>query len=59
MDDPGDLEPARFAVLESGKIQAAMVAIPLTRKAKTLGFHALADLGNAWTRVSTYQPSDD
>ena len=37
-------QPARFAALESGKIQAAMVAIPLTRKAKTLGFHALADL---------------
>jgi len=37
-------QPARFAALESGKIQAAMVAIPLTRKAKTLGFHTLADL---------------
>jgi NitT/TauT family transport system substrate-binding protein len=37
-------QPARFAALESGKIQAAMVAIPLTRRAKTLGFHALADL---------------
>jgi NitT/TauT family transport system substrate-binding protein len=37
-------QPARFAALESGKVQAAMVAIPLTRKAKGLGFHALADL---------------
>jgi NitT/TauT family transport system substrate-binding protein len=37
-------QPARFAALEGGKIQAAMVAIPLTRKAKSLGFHALADL---------------
>ena len=37
-------QPARFAALEAGKIQAAMVAIPLTRRAKTLGFHALADL---------------
>jgi NitT/TauT family transport system substrate-binding protein len=37
-------QPARFAALESGKVQAAMVAVPLTRKAKGLGFHALADL---------------
>ena len=37
-------QPARFAALETGKVQAAMVAIPLTRKAKGLGFHALADL---------------
>ena len=37
-------QPARFAALESGKIQAAMVAIPLTRRAKALGFYALADL---------------
>jgi NitT/TauT family transport system substrate-binding protein len=37
-------QPARFAALETGKVQAAMVAIPLTRKAKALGFHALADL---------------
>jgi len=37
-------QPARFAALEAGKIQAAMVAIPLTRRAKALGFHALADL---------------
>jgi ABC-type nitrate/sulfonate/bicarbonate transport system substrate-binding protein len=37
-------QPARFAALEAGKIQAAMVAIPLTHRARTLGFHALADL---------------
>jgi NitT/TauT family transport system substrate-binding protein len=37
-------QPARFAALESGKIHGAMVAVPLTLKAKTLGFHALADL---------------
>ena len=37
-------QPARFAALESGKIQAAMIAVPLTVRAKSLGFHALADL---------------
>jgi NitT/TauT family transport system substrate-binding protein len=37
-------QPARFAALASGKIQAAMVAVPLTLKAKALGFHTLADL---------------
>src|SRR5919108_2936616 len=37
-------QPARFAALEAGRIQAAMVAVPLTLKAKALGFHALADL---------------
>ena len=37
-------QPARFAALEGGKIQGAMVAVPLTLKAKALGFHALADL---------------
>ena len=37
-------QPARFAALEAGKIQAAMVAIPLTLRAKALGFHTLADL---------------
>ena len=37
-------QPARFAALEAGKIQGAMVAVPLTRKAKNLGFHTLADL---------------
>jgi NitT/TauT family transport system substrate-binding protein len=37
-------QPARFAALEAGKIQGAMVAVPLTRKAKNMGFRALADL---------------
>jgi NitT/TauT family transport system substrate-binding protein len=37
-------QPARFAALGTGKIQAAMIAVPLTLKAKALGFHALADL---------------
>lgn len=37
-------QPARFAALEAGKIQAAMVAVPLTLQAKALGFHTLADL---------------
>ena len=37
-------QPARFAALEAGKIQAAMVAVPLTAKAKAFGFHTLADL---------------
>lgn len=37
-------QPARFSALESGRIQAAMVAVPLTLKAKALGYHALADL---------------
>src|SRR5882724_4160128 len=37
-------QPARFAALEAGKIQAAMVAVPLTLKAKALGFQSLADL---------------
>ena len=37
-------QPARFAALEAGRIQAAMVAVPLTLKAKALGFHTLADL---------------
>ena len=37
-------QPARFAALETGKIQGAMVAVPLTRKAKNMGFHTLADL---------------
>jgi NitT/TauT family transport system substrate-binding protein len=31
-------QPARFSALESGKIQAAMVAVPLTLKAKTSGY---------------------
>lgn len=37
-------QPARFAALEAGKIQGAMVAVPLTLKAKSMGFHVLADL---------------
>jgi len=37
-------QPARFAALEAGKIHGAMVAIPLTQKAKKLGFRSLADL---------------
>jgi len=37
-------QPARFTALEAGKIQAAMVAVPLTLRAKALGFHTLADL---------------
>jgi NitT/TauT family transport system substrate-binding protein len=37
-------QPARFAALESGKIQAAMIAVPLTVRAKALGFRMLADL---------------
>jgi len=37
-------QPARFAALESGKVQAAMVAVPSTLRAKALGFHTLADL---------------
>src|SRR5918994_328619 len=37
-------QPARFAALETGKIQAAMVAVPSTVRAKALGFQMLADL---------------
>lgn len=37
-------QPARFAALESGQIQGVMVGVPLTLRAKALGFHALADL---------------
>ena len=37
-------QPARFAALESGKVQAAMIAVPSTLRAKALGFHTLADL---------------
>jgi NitT/TauT family transport system substrate-binding protein len=37
-------QPARFAALEAGSIQAAMVAVPLTLRAKAAGFHSLADL---------------
>ncbi len=37
-------QPARFAALESGKIQGVMIAVPLTLKAKKAGFNILADL---------------
>jgi NitT/TauT family transport system substrate-binding protein len=37
-------QPARFAALESGKVQGVMIAVPSTLKAKALGFHTLADL---------------
>ena len=37
-------QPARFAALETGKIQGAMVSIPLTAKARKMGLNALADL---------------
>ena len=37
-------QPARFAALESGKIQGVMVAVPLTLTAKKMGFNILADL---------------
>ena len=37
-------QPARFSALETGKIQGAMIAIPLTVKATKMGFNALADL---------------
>ena len=37
-------QPARFAALESGKVNGAMTSVPSTLKAKALGFHTLADL---------------
>jgi len=37
-------QPARLAALESGKIHGAMIAIPVTAKAKKMGFNTLADL---------------
>jgi NitT/TauT family transport system substrate-binding protein len=37
-------QPDRFAALESGKIQGVMVEVPLTLKAKKMGFRVLADL---------------
>jgi ABC-type nitrate/sulfonate/bicarbonate transport system substrate-binding protein/LysM repeat protein len=37
-------QPARFSALETGKIQGAMIAIPLTVKATKMGFNTLADL---------------
>jgi NitT/TauT family transport system substrate-binding protein len=37
-------QPARFAALQSGKIQGVMIAVPLTLTAKKMGFNILADL---------------
>ena len=37
-------QPARFAALQSGKINAVMVSIPVTAKATKMGFNTLADL---------------
>jgi NitT/TauT family transport system substrate-binding protein len=37
-------QPDRFAALETGKIQGVMVEVPLTLKAKKMGFKVLADL---------------
>ena len=37
-------QPARFAALQSGKIQGVMIAVPLTLTAKKMGFYMLADL---------------
>ncbi len=37
-------QPARFSALETGKIHGVMIAIPLTAKAKKMGFNTLADL---------------
>ncbi len=37
-------QPARFSALEAGKIQGAMITVPLTGKAAKLGLNVLADL---------------
>ena len=37
-------QPARFAALETGKINGIMVSIPVTAKAAKMGFNTLADL---------------
>jgi NitT/TauT family transport system substrate-binding protein len=37
-------QPDRFAALETGKIQGVMVEVPLTLKAKKMGYRVLADL---------------
>jgi NitT/TauT family transport system substrate-binding protein len=37
-------QPARFAALEKGKVQGAMVQVPFTLMAKKMGFNTLADL---------------
>lgn len=38
-------EPARFAALKAGSIQAILVEVPTTLMAKKLGFNIIADLG--------------
>jgi ABC-type nitrate/sulfonate/bicarbonate transport system substrate-binding protein/LysM repeat protein len=37
-------QPARFAALETGKVQAVMISVPLTARAKAAGLRPLADL---------------
>jgi NitT/TauT family transport system substrate-binding protein len=37
-------QPARFAALESGKVQGVMVQVPFTLMARKMGFNMLADL---------------
>jgi NitT/TauT family transport system substrate-binding protein len=37
-------QPARFSAMETGKIHGVMIAVPLTAKAKKMGFNTLADL---------------
>jgi NitT/TauT family transport system substrate-binding protein len=37
-------QPARFSAMEAGQIHGVMIAIPLTAKAKKMGFNTLADL---------------
>jgi NitT/TauT family transport system substrate-binding protein len=37
-------QPARFAALEKGKVQGAMVQVPFTLMAKKMGFNTLVDL---------------
>ena len=37
-------QPARFAALEAGRIQGVMLEVPLTLKAKKMGFRVLANL---------------
>ena len=52
-------QPARFAALQSGKIQGVMIAVPLTLTAK-MGFNMLADL-RCWgsnTSIPQWQPPE-
>jgi len=54
-------QPARFAALTSGKVQGAMVAIPVTAKAKKMGFNELADLqmlGLEYPKTGLRSPRD-